>query len=307
MQNTNIEWCDHSFNAWTGCSKSSPACKFCYAEMWAKRAGRDFNVRVRSKTWKDPLKWNRKAEQDQGASDFRRPRVFSNSLSDWLDDEVPVEWLVDLLNLIDSTQNLDWLLLTKRPQNWKRRIMDALAKAPEGSLRIAYEWVGCNNPPKNVWIGTTVENQEMAERRIPMLLSIPAKIRFLSCEPLLGPLKIDHIRIGDNQWFPLQHIHWVIAGGESGGNARPMHPDWVRSLRDQCRAADISFLFKQWGEWVSVDQIRYLEDSAPLTQKYKGHKHSDGCLMLRVGKKSTGRILDGSIHHDFPHIVQSSI
>jgi protein gp37 len=253
-----------------------------------------------------------------------RPRVFCSSLSDWLDDEVPVEWLADLLDLIRKTPNLDWLLLTKRPENWRGRlkaVRDHVVGNVDQSLHsFVHSWLDRLDipPPANIWIGATVENQEMAEKRIPQLLSIPANIRFLSCEPLLEAIDISKwLWTKDRRQYcdfckdpaetscdegpcPWKPIHWVIAGGESGGNARPMHPDWVRSLHYPCAVFKIPFLFKQWGEWLPVDQCKHLEDALPLTKEYRGHKFSDGCLMLRVGKKSSGRLLDGVRHHEFP-------
>lgn len=137
----------------------------------------------------------------------------------------------ELFELIEATPSLDWLLLTKRPENVMRMV-------PES-------WM--DGFPPNVWMGTTVEDQQRADERIPLLLDIPARVRFLSCEPLLGPVKIDHIRIGDNQWFPMQHLHWVITGGESGPKCRTANVDWFRSLRDQCSAAGVPFFMKQLG------------------------------------------------------------
>ena len=174
-----------------------------------------------------------------------RPRVFCASLADWLDDEVPIEWLVDLLELIRTTPNLDWQLLTKRPENWAGHIDHAGTSIDEN--KDLYEWIEAwqrGKPPANVWIGTTVENQEYANKRIPVLLTIPARIRFLSCEPLLGALDIaQYLKWGD--FTPL--VQWVICGGESGRDARSMNPDWSRSLRDQCENAKVPFFMKQMG------------------------------------------------------------
>lgn len=237
MENSKIEWTHHTFNPWIGCTKVSPGCLNCYAETlmdtrygrvkWGKGQPRS---RTAADNWRKPKQWN-KAAQDAA----ERPRVFCASLADWLDDEVPIEWLVDLLNLIDLTPNLDWLLLTKRPENWQRRITDALAKAPEGSLRIAYEWAGCNNPPKNVWIGTSTEDQTRLDERMPLLMGIPARIRFVSAEPLVGRIHMGELR-----------PDWLIVGGESGPGARPMEREWVEILCDQC-ADRTAFHFKQWG------------------------------------------------------------
>lgn len=209
-----------------------------------------------------------------------RPRVFSASLADWLDDDnIPIKWLADLLALIYRTQNLDWLLLTKRLENWCERLTEAVA-AMHNDADVsddAADWVEAwlrGDAPSNVWLGTTVEDQCCADERIPLLLEIPARVRFLSCEPLLGKIDLhaweepfcqscepldDHYEhvLGDDKatLFCSEHeeelvwgvrgIHWVICGGESGPKARPMHPDWARALRDQCQEAGVSFFMKQ--------------------------------------------------------------
>jgi len=272
-ENSKIEWCDHTFNPWRGCTKVSPGCANCYAETLSHRnpavlgewgPGRP-RVRAAIAQWLLPLKWDRQAGDYRNMTGYR-PRVFCASLADWLDDEVPVAWLADLLALILRTPNLDWLLLTKRPQLWRRRINAAMVELDERGENIdscaLTEWIA-GMPPANVWIGTSVEDQTRADERIPHLLRIPAKVRFLSCEPLLGPVDLtavrwdaglgyfgdcmgpDHIPHGRPDDAP--RIHWVIAGGESGPDARPMHPDWVRSLRDQCAEAGVSFFMKQMG------------------------------------------------------------
>ena len=263
-ENSKIEWTDHTFNPWTGCTKVSPACDNCYAESWAKRSGlvewgpHAERRQTSPANWKQPIKWNRQAERDG-----ERRKVFCASLADVFDNAVPEEWRDDLWRMIANTGHLDWLLLTKRPQNIAKMLPTAWA--PRG-------W-------PNVWLGTTVENQTEADRRIPHLLAVPAATRFLSCEPLLGPVNLRGIRRfnpkgepwidclrglvtrGDylarspdessfnvrTQVIPpeLPKIDWVICGGESGGNARPMHPDWARGLRDQCAVAGVPFFFKQ--------------------------------------------------------------
>ena len=220
-ENSKIEWCHHTFNPWFGCTKVSTGCANCYAEQlmdnrygkvqWGKGNPRK---RTSDANWKNPIRWNKRA----GCFPGKRTRVFCGSLCDWLDDEVPIEWLSDLLNLIRLTPNLDWLLLTKRPENWKKRLQ-LLAVI---NTKVA-NWVHFGNIPENVWIGTSVENQEQADKRIPELLKIPARVRFLSCEPLLGDLDIFNVD-GD--------IHWVICGGESGPHARRMDQKWARNLRD---------------------------------------------------------------------------
>lgn len=270
-ENTKIEWCDHTFNPWTGCTKVSPGCANCYAEGWANRYGivkwgpGAPRRRTSAANWKLPVKWNLEAERKR-VRDLHswpagkpmpdnRPRVFCASLADWLDDEVPVDWLADLLCLIRSTPHLDWLLLTKRPENWQPRLHAVLHHLSEqdGAFTVETQandrwwhvqhWLD-GDYPHNIWLGTTVENQDMADKRIPQLLRIPAKVRFLSCEPLLE--RVDLWGTGatrDNG----NGIDWLICGGESGPRARAMHPDWARFLRDQCQAANVPYFFKQMG------------------------------------------------------------
>lgn len=289
MENSKIEWTDHSFNPWRGCTKVSPGCANCYAETLSHRnpavlgqwgPGKP-RVRAAAAMWRKPIKWNREAGFDEyhrlegnkrqrvlGLPEIPpdRPRVFCASLADWLDDEVPVEWLADLLGLIHDTPNLDWLLLTKRPQNWKPRLLAVYEHTQDHKLAaFVNAWGARGEAPANVWIGTSVEDQQRADERIPHLLEIPARVRFLSCEPLLGavdlrePVQIGRRRVmegilpthvaGDvsTTFKGLDGIHWVIAGGESGPHARPMHPDWARGLRDQCAAAGVAFFMKQMG------------------------------------------------------------
>lgn len=263
--------------------------------------------------------------RDWDRATYYRPKVFLNSMSDWLDDEVPIEWLSYLLETIHLCPHLDFQLLTKRPQNWSDRLVKARAvirnkcDGAAGQAKLAsacwtmlHAWQQNCIAPNNVWIGTTVEHQEMADQRIPALLTIPAKVRFLSCEPLLGPVNLRCIGhypqldalSGTNmsdQCPALGKIHWVITGGESGGKARPSHPDWFRFLRDQCAAAGVPFFFKQWGEWIPVDNIKHCtSEKAKLDKGYAGHRHPDGSLAIRLGNDHTGRKLDGIKHSAFP-------
>lgn len=268
-ENSGIEWTTHTFNPWAGCTKVSPACDHCYAESWAKRSGHvewgPKGNRRRTKTWGNPVKWNRQAGETG-----ERPRVFCASLADVFDNHRSIlpEWRRDLWRLIRETPNLDWLLLTKRPQNIEKMLPD--------------DW---SDGYPNVWLGTTVENQTEADRRIPHLLSVPAVIHFLSMEPLLGPVDIGiglgctcdseercfgtcpYYRSGVNP----RQLSWVIVGGESGHQHRPTDPDWFRGLRDQCSAAGVPFLFKQW--------------SGATTRAIK----------------AMGRELDGVVHDGYPN------
>ena len=241
MGETKIEWADFSFNPVIGCTKVSPGCDHCYAETFARRIGQG-NLwqgerrRTVAGTWSQPVKWNKKATALGG-----RYRVFCASLSDVFDNQWEKEWREDLFELISATPNLDWLLLTKRPQNIAKML-------PEN-------W-DQSNGWSNVWLGTTVENQEEADRRIPHLLAVPARVHFLSCEPLLGPVDIGRwlhdsvCRAFDEGVCTCsepreRHIGWVIAGGESGHAARPTDLEWMRSLRDQCTTSGVPFFAKQ--------------------------------------------------------------
>ncbi len=318
---TKIEWADHTFNPWRGCTKVSPGCAHCYAEAhdnrfggghWGKGAPRQ---RTSAANWNQPLKWHREEEAKRVSHEEfvsnRRPRVFCASLADWLDDEVPAAWLFDLLTLIHKTPNLDWLLLTKRPENWQSRLRAAAGQCTVDPLDITdriYAWLEGSRIWSNIWIGTTVEDQQRLDERIPELLKIPACVRFLSCEPLLGP--IDFAKGGCAAWMGL--IEWVICGGESGPHARPMHPDWARSLRDQCAAAGVPFFFKQWGEWFPghtndgfIPDEDHLECGVPEFGRVDVHAfppERDGTYqeMGRLGKRKSGRVLDLREHDAFP-------
>jgi protein gp37 len=276
MAETTIEWADYTFNPWIGCTKVSPACDNCYAENWGKRFGvkwghKEPRKRTSDANWRKPLEWNRKAEKEG-----KRPRVFCASLADVFDVEVPFEWRRDLFTLIAMTPHLDWLLLTKRPQ-----VMLTFA--------IQHGW------PENAWAGTTVENQEMAAARIPMLSAMPAKVRFLSMEPLQGPV--------DLSFWPDDAVQWVIVGGESGHGARPMHPNWARSLRDQCQAAGVAFFFKQWGEYAAEFRPGTAVELSTLAANQSvawGDGKTNHTLYTRVGKKQAGRLLDGREWNEFP-------
>ena len=257
-ENTKIEWADHTFSPWTGCTKVSPACDHCYAEGWAKRSGHvkwgsgQPRRRTSDANWRMPLKWNREAERT-GV----RPRVFCASLADVFDNEVDPAWRADLFKLIADTQNLNWLLLTKRVGNVMKMANEVADMPRTGSHTghlIAHQWRN-GSPPKNVWLGATVVNQEEADRDIPKLLDVPARVRFLSMEPLLGPVDLNYVRqriqaqrsqlaraINGETW-----LDWVIVGSESGPGARrdPNMVSWVASLRDQCVDAGVAFLWKQ--------------------------------------------------------------
>lgn len=239
-EETGISWCDSTFNAWMGCTKVSPGCDHCYAEVstpartldivWGPHAERR---RTSPANWRQPLKWEREHEAFQ-AEHGRRRRVFCSSLSDVFDNQVHIEWRWDLWHLISATPHLDWLILTKR-------------------IGVVPAWVALWGWPRNAWLGISVVNQEEADRDVPKLLEIPAPVRFLSVEPMLGPIDLgflepcDHARRSCEDVRCWRALSWVICGGESGPHARPMHPDWARGLRDQCKSAGVPFFFKQHG------------------------------------------------------------
>lgn len=247
-ENTSIEWATHTFNPWVGCSKISPACDHCYAEhLMDHRHHRVVWGLTRSRTapstWKYPRKWNREAMKTGAYT-----TVFSLSLGDVWDNEVPTEWRADLFDLIRETPALTWLLLSKRIGN-AVKMAEAL-----GGL------------PPNAALGATVVNQEEWDRDIPKLETAGGWLRprftFASVEPMLGAIDC-------RRNFP----GWVICGGESGDGARPMHPDWARSLRDQCATAGVPFLFKQWGEWHPCE---YNQDpDSPVCYAMAGHAPFD--------------------------------
>lgn len=270
---TKIGWTDHTFNPWIGCTKVSPGCLYCYAESlnlrWSKGAnwGKGMPRRRTSlANWKEPIKWNRRIEklvtenQVPGlVLEFRRPRVFCASLADWLDDEVPIAWLADLLDLVRSTPFLDWQLLTKRPELWRDRLNRACAFVVghlpwigKDAIRLAGltqwidDWLLNGVPRANVWIGTSVEDQTRADERIRLLLQIPAKVRFLSCEPLIGPVNVASWG-WRNTPENAPRVNWVICGGESGREARTMEEGWARDLLRQCKEGEVPFFMKQLG------------------------------------------------------------
>jgi protein gp37 len=233
-----------------------------------------------------------------------RERVFVNSMSDILDDEVPIEWFAFVLDTIRQCDRLDFQLLTKRPRNWRTRMVAAAAHTTmscNDELRCwLLDWVNHGIAPENVWWGTTVEDQERADERIPQIIEIPAKVRFLSCEPLLGPIDFDGS--GMNPLHGGERIHWVICGGESGPKARPMHPTWANRVKTQCQGARVPFFFKQWGEHVDFDNMPddTFKHSGPFSPLY----FADGVAVCNVGKKAAGRLLDGVEHSAFPEVAK---
>lgn len=312
-ENTKIEWARHTFNPWVGCTKlahpKGSACDHCYAAAWAKRTGHPElwegeRRRTTESNWKQPIKWDAAAK-----AAGERHTVFCASLADVFDNQVDVNWRIDLFALIRATPNLIWLLLTKRPEN-----IFKMANA-------------CGGLPANAALGTTVEDQERADHRIPHLLRAKASLKplfvFLSCEPLIGPISLrwakwddwnddNHVRRPTvDQLDGARMIDWVIVGGESGGKARLTNPHWVRQLRDQCAEAGVAFFFKQWGEHAPFELKQppvnprkfYVGGKGYDYTLIKGRVEDHSIAMVRLGKKGSGRKLDGIEHNAMPSRV----
>lgn len=325
-----IEWTDKTWNPVTGCTKVSQGCKNCYAERMYERFhghGSFKNVICHEDRLLQPLSWKKPA------------MVFVNSMSDLFHEDVPFEFIDKVFAVMALCGKHTFQILTKRPQrmieyfrdhNYAARIMTELDMIGEESEKLFDQCcrVACLIPLAHeplfthIWLGVSVEDQKTADERIPQLLQVPAAVRFLSCEPLLS--EINFYKTSANA-FPqdinhpwrngpiLQGIHWLICGGESGPGARPMHPDWARSLRDQCQAAGVAFFFKQWGNW------------KPLSKPWEDDTHIGGLLsneqwlnaaggmgfhghsvyrMRNVGKKDAGRLLDGKLYDEFPKLKE---
>lgn len=285
-EQTNIEWATSTWNPWEGCTKVSPGCANCYAEARNRRDKLDNwgpgkpRRRTSATNWKLPRRWDDAFCENHGPElRLPRPRIFP-SLCDWLDDEVPIEWLADFLLLIYDTPHLDWLLLTKRPENWRSRLAAALEwmRTPAGhtgAFIFVEDWLRteCPNIPANVWVGTSVEDQERANERIPALLQIPARLRFLSVEPLLGAValravgkKQPQINALNGGWSvprnggrPLdghRGIDWVTIGGESGPGARPCNIKWIRDIVQLCQFIPVPVFVKQLGAFAWFSEAR---------------------------------------------------
>lgn len=340
---TGISWADGTLNFWVGCTKVSTgdkgACEFCYAEAWANRwpAYRD--------TWGSGEARARFAHLLAKAMKLERLAIaklaagggpffcFSNSLSDIFDNEVPIEWLAEAFEIMRATPHVTYLLLTKRAQNIVKRFADTLpapADKRDDALRAAW--------PRNAAIGCTIVTQAEADRDIPVLLAAKAALKpafaFVSMEPLMEA--VDLTRLSTFKWRGAEVLNaltgelrgmfgdycptkaptldWVIAGGESGLQARPSHPDWFRYLRYQCAEAGVPFHFKQWGEWAPGENCgppsrtqtgAYLQTgnwfSQDFTVRQSEELHTDDAPdVWRAGKAATGRLLDGRTHDDRP-------
>lgn len=336
MGDTSIEWTDKTWNPVTGCTKVSQGCKNCYAEKIYERfngKGSFKNVICHEDRLMQPLRWKHPA------------KVFVNSMSDLFHENVPFEFIDKVFAVMAMCQKHTFQVLTKRAD----RMLEYFKMIDEE--KDMQRWINASieidTPPfafiplvehvpyplPNVWIGVSVEDQKAADERIPLLLQIPATVRFLSCEPLLGAVDLTKLLMikSDNELKPdvtinslkgwhggynrpeRTKIDWVICGGESGNKARPMHPDWARSLRDQCNAADVAFFFKQWGEWQPIDHGPKFQKCTKLgTIDLEGQYLNDNCIAdpkngivftAKCGKKAAGRLLDGKEWNEMP--VQS--
>ena len=284
-EKTAIEWTDATVNFWWGCTKVGPGCDHCYAETWSKRTGHSvWGQGTPRRKIKGAVKLLHRLDNDYswwaadlviGAGHPFRPRnVFIQSMSDLFDNEVLLEWFEDAWRTICASNRLNIQIVTKRLPMVEKRI---------GAIGASW--------PQHAGLIVTVVDQDEAERDVPRLLALKSKLGIpwigLSMEPLLGAVVLR------DEW--LAALDWIIVGGESGPHARPMHPDWARSLRDQCVAAGVPFLFKQWGEW-AADQIG--PEDARSTSRPPGHVE-----YLKIGKKRAGRKLDGVEWSQFPEVA----
>jgi len=315
---TKIEWATDSWNPITGCTPISEGCQNCYAERMSKRlAGRcgypsedPFKVTLHPDKLDQPLRW-------------KKPRmIFVCSMGDLFHKDVPFDQISQVFDVMCSwrwpTKEAEcsgdaslledpghtFMVLTKRPE-----------RIPEWLSWLGHYWPG-DSPVninleaeghfgKHIWFGVTAENQARADERIPILMQIPAAVRFVSVEPMLGPMDLEiwgQYEHPDNEGYGVDAIKcldWIICGGETGPGARPMRPDWVRSLRDQCQAAGTPFFFKSWGDWVAPSQMPYATYRNILDYG-GGIGISD--VPCRVGKKRSGCLLDGQKWNQYPEV-----
>lgn len=340
---TKIQWTNKTWNPIVGCSKVSAGCKNCYAIRMAWRLQHIHHSAEKyagtvEKTAGGQLNWTGKVNFSD--RDLLKPltwkkpaMVFVNSESDLFHESVPFEVIDQVYAVMGRCQHHTFQVLTKRPA----RMLEYYKSGPyQRILNAAYEYrlpkwlslgAGIDNPNtpgawgwKHVWLGVSVENQQAANERIPLLLQVPAAVRFLSCEPLLGPVDLSLYFNGANSYGVSPNgeewgrLHWIITGGESGKDARPMHPVWVRSLRDQCQKAGTTFFFKQWGTWKPFvlgdsrkpDYGTFKNNPGDWNDEPVGTFLLDvlgldwGTVMTKVGKKAAGRQLDGREWNEFP-------
>ena len=301
MTKTKIEWADRVWNPVTGCTKVSAGCANCYAERHAKRfwGDRKFtDVIYHDGRLTQPLHWQKPS------------RVFVNSMSDLFHPDVDFDYILRVWMIMERSKLHKFIILTKRPERMRIFVNEWLPGAwglANKNLQLL------DKPLQNVWLGVSIENQQTADERIPLLLKTPAAKRIVSFEPALGPVDFRGIEYEKNAFLDSLDIEWdeeledmgpkldwVIMGGESGPGARPMHPDWARSVRDQCQAAWVPFFFKQFGEWIHETQV---QENMPIhAVSSKRMMADDKYKFIKVGKKHTGHILDGKEHLEFPGV-----
>ena len=312
--NTAIEWTDATWNPITGCSVVSPGCTNCYAMRLAgtrlkhhpSRAGLTREVNG-NHVWTGETRFN-EAELAKPLRWKRPRRVFVCAHGDLFHESVPDEWIDRVFAVMALAPQHSFQVLTKRAARMREYLTNLPGRIRDWDCDSGLDFVQL--PLPNVWLGVSVEDQARADARIPDLLATPAAVRWLSCEPLLGPVDLQNLDGGtargagaaEGKMFRIvinaldfsRRIDWVIVGGESGPKARPMHPDWACSLRDQCAAAGVPFFFKQWGEWLPFGQS--LANGDTLVRWGVVDDNPAG----RVGKKRAGRMLDGMEWSEFP-------
>ncbi len=359
--NANIEWTDFTWNVITGCSVKSSGCKNCYAMKLAgtrlqhhpSRAGLTTETSA-GPVWNGEVRFN-EDWLDQPLRLKRSRKIFVCAHSDLFHESVPDEWIDKVFAIMALAPQHVFQVLTKRPERMREYLM-GLEPNKAGSrwynaIKGMFRYKGSTGQLgpddtipthlgpvlNNVWLGVSVEDQKAADERIPLLLQTPAAVRWISAEPLLGAIDLLRIKLPDgygrsaisalHDWYLTPSykvmLDWIVVGGESGPNARPMHTDWARSLRDQCASAGVPFLFKQWGEWAPRSGIltgggtdfSEIDPSCtrwPNVIRLGEHGHdtriSENCnddmgeeiFMQKVGKKLAGRLLDGCLHDGYP-------
>jgi protein gp37 len=299
-----------TWNPWRGCTKVSPGCSNCYAETLSKRnpavlgewGPKGTRAIAAESYWKLPYRWNTLA-----AKDGVRRKVFCASLSDWLEDRPDlIRHRARMLGVVMNTDHLDWLLLTKRIDGWRERLKEVVAFAADDltpeeqdGQYLARVWL-YGVPPWNVWVGASAENQAWYDARRPHLAAVPARVRFWSMEPLLGPIAL----------APDDPSTWIITGGESGPDARPMDPRWAMAIRDQALARNTAYFHKQNGQWYAgeAQPSASYAGGAYITHASGGRTAIHGCRDLGGGwyagrlssKRDGGRKLDGQEWGAFP-------
>lgn len=308
MNKSGIVWTDQTWSPVTGCTKVSDGCKNCYAERevnarWSKNPksvffGRKFtDVQTHAAKLEEPLSWK------------KGRRIFVCPRGDLFHEAVPDDVITHVFATMELCPQHIFQVLTKRPE----RMLRWVTRANEFWRDVGFPQGFAGRYP-HVWLGVSVEDQVTADERIPLLLQTPAAVRWVSIEPLLGPVDLSYAFGTGKGSCPMHlagvapeglrpkgghHLHWVVVGGESGTNARPMHPDWVRCLRDQCAKAGVPFLFKQWGEWIPMIGC---VGGVPVRVDHHKFIHGDGTVMGWAGTKAAGRLLDGVLHDGYSEV-----